>query len=154
MQDTMNIAVGPMTILLIVWVCASMALCLAFLSVAARRVPRMEEQMAAGGELALRQATAVALGQAKTAYYPLWSKLPAPPLHAKTEKSIHSQPDDPLVSRPSIPVLHPGLGRSCLWPGWYGGDPGNYRVEIGTPGVRTGANPVAENLPPRQAVSS
>jgi hypothetical protein len=27
-----------------------------------------------------------------------------PPLHAKREKSIHTQPDDPLSTRPSIPV--------------------------------------------------
>jgi len=54
-----------MGILLIIWVCASMALCLAFLSVAARRVPHMDEEMAAGGEAAMRQETAVALGKAK-----------------------------------------------------------------------------------------
>jgi hypothetical protein len=54
-----------MAILLIIWVFASMALCLAFLSVAARRVPRMDEQMAAGGEAAMRQQMAVVLGKAK-----------------------------------------------------------------------------------------
>jgi hypothetical protein len=50
-----------MTILLISWVCASMALCLVFLSVAARQVPRMDEQLVANGQPALRQETAVVL---------------------------------------------------------------------------------------------
>jgi|WetSurMetagenome_2_1015567.scaffolds.fasta_scaffold473443_2 hypothetical protein len=54
-----------MAILLIIWVCASMALCLAFVSVAARRVPRMDEQMAAEGGATVRQQTAVASGRAK-----------------------------------------------------------------------------------------
>ena len=62
-----------MTILLIIWVCGSMALCLAFLGAAARRVPRLDEQMAAGAEAALGQQTAVELGKAKMPhcdYYP------------------------------------------------------------------------------------
>jgi len=147
-------AFSLMTILLIFWVCASLSLCLAFLSVAARQMPRLDEQMAAGCELAVRQETAVALGKAKTAYPPSWSKLPSPLLHAKTEKSIHAQPDGPFLSLPSIPVFHPGMERSCLSSRWYSGNPENYRVEIKAPSVRTGARPVAQNVPQKQTVSS
>ncbi len=50
-----------MTVLLVTWVCASIALCLAFLSAAARPAPRMDEQMAAEGEPVLRQETPGAL---------------------------------------------------------------------------------------------
>ena len=63
----MNAAFSRMAILLISWVCTSTAFCLAFLSVAARPAPRMEEQMAAGCEAALRQEPGVVLEKAKTA---------------------------------------------------------------------------------------
>lgn len=154
MQGTMNIAFDPMTILLVFWVCASMALCLALLSVAARQVPRMDEETAAGCEPALRRETAVALGQAKTAYPPSWSKLPSAPLHAQTEKSIHVESDDPLMSLRSIPVFHAGMAGSRLWPRWYDGNPENCRVEIRAPAVGTGARAESQHVPPRQPVSS
>ena len=84
-----------MRILANLLVCASMALCLAFLSVASRQMPRMDEQMAAEDEPALGSETEIALGQAKTACPPLWSKLPSPPFHATIEKSINVQLDEP-----------------------------------------------------------
>ena len=102
--------------LLIFWVCASTVLCLAILGVAARKVPRLDEEMAAEGEPALRQETAVALGMPETAYAASWSKLASAPLHAQEGKLIHVQPDDLLLSLPSIPVLHPGRAQSCLSP--------------------------------------
>jgi len=50
MQATITAAFSPMTILLISWVCASMAFCLALLFVAVRQAPRMEEQMVVGSK--------------------------------------------------------------------------------------------------------
>ncbi len=44
-----------LTVLLVAWVCGSIALCLALLSAAARPAPRMAEQMAAEGEPVLRE---------------------------------------------------------------------------------------------------
>jgi len=118
-----------MTILLISWTCASIALCLAFLSVAARQAPRMDEQMAAGCDPVLRRETAVALGNAKTAYPPSWSELPSPTLHAKTEEFLHAQPDDPRLSLASVAVFHPGMERICLSPRCYGANPEEQRGE-------------------------
>ena len=90
----MNVAFGPMIILLIGWVCASMILCLAFLRVVARQVPRMDEQMTAGCEPDLRPQRAVVLEKAKTAHAASWSKLPSPPPYSGTSKfrklDIHS----------------------------------------------------------------
>jgi hypothetical protein len=53
--------------ILIPWVCASIAFCLAFLRVGPRKTPRMDEQMVAGCEHLLRP---VVLEKAKTAYPP------------------------------------------------------------------------------------
>jgi hypothetical protein len=134
-----------MTILLIFWVCASMVVCLALLSVAARQIPRIDELMAAGAGPASGREAAVVLGQVKSACPPSGSKLPAPPLHAQTEKSIRVQPDDPLPSVPSIPVLDPGMGRSCACPRWRGRDLENHPVEVRAPGEITGARSVAQD---------
>jgi hypothetical protein len=51
--------------ILIPWVCASIAFCLAFLRVGPRKAPHMDEQMAAGCEHLLRP---VVLEKAKTDY--------------------------------------------------------------------------------------
>jgi hypothetical protein len=143
-----------MTILLIFWVCASLALCVAFLSVAARQVPRMEETMAAGCEPARRPATPVALAKAQMAHPPLWSRPPSPPLQVQTEESIHLQLDDPFFSLPSIPAAQAGMGRACLSASAGGGKPQNHRLETKAPGAKTGAGPATQNVPHSHAVSS
>ena len=66
-RGTASASFGPMAILLISWVCASTAFCLAFLSVAARRAPRVDEQMAAECEPVLRREPGVVLHKAKPA---------------------------------------------------------------------------------------
>jgi hypothetical protein len=43
--------------------------------------------------------------EARIVLRPVFSP-PSPPLHAKTKKFTHAQPDDPLLTRPSIPVCH------------------------------------------------
>ena len=143
-----------MIILLISWACASVVICLAFLRVAARQVPRIEEQMAAGCEPPSRQPTAVAVRKTTMVYPPPWSKFPSPRLQAKREKAIQAQLDDPLLSPPSIPLVRPGMGRSRVSPGWDGGDPAEYRVEFSAPGVSVGARAVAQTVLQRQAVNS
>ncbi len=72
-----------MAILLIFWVCASTAFCLALLRVAARQAPRRDEQMAAGHERAVRQKAAIVLEKAKTASPASWTPLLPP--HAKQD---------------------------------------------------------------------
>jgi len=71
-------AFSPMVILLISWACISSVFCLAFLSVVARPVPRMGEQMAPRRELTLTQGVAVVLTNVKTASPPAEAALPSP----------------------------------------------------------------------------
>ena len=74
----MNAGFSPMAILLISWICASTACCLAFLSVAARPAPQMDEQLAAGCEPGLRPEPGVMLEKMKTASSPAEAALPSP----------------------------------------------------------------------------
>ena len=73
----MNAAFRPMATLLISWACTSTAFCLAFLRVAARPVPRMDEQMAGGREPASRPEPGVALEKVNTASPPAEAALPS-----------------------------------------------------------------------------
>jgi hypothetical protein len=67
-----------MTILLISWVCTSVAFCLAFLCVASRPVPRMDAQMAPVCESALAQHPGVVLESVRTATPRVDASLPSP----------------------------------------------------------------------------
>jgi len=71
-QGTPNAAFWPMTILLICWAGISSVSCLAFLSVAARPAPRLDEQIASPQELA------VALQNARTASVSVGNAVPSP----------------------------------------------------------------------------
>jgi hypothetical protein len=71
-QGTPNAAFWPMTILLICWAGISSVFCLAFLSVAARPAPRLDEQIASPQELA------VALQNARTASVSVGNAVPSP----------------------------------------------------------------------------
>ena len=77
-RGTANAVFRPMAILLISWVSASMVCCLAFLSVAARPVPRMNEKMASGSATTLRQELAGVLENVKTASPLAQATLPSP----------------------------------------------------------------------------
>jgi len=141
-----------MTMLLIGWVCASIVLCLAFLSMAARQVPHMDEHMATGRECALRQEAAIALENVTADFAPSWSRIPLPAIQAKPKQSMQVQPDESVVSFPSLPVSQPGMRRSRFSPRWHGGNTEDPRLETGAAGVRNGARPGARNVPRRQTV--
>jgi hypothetical protein len=74
-----------------------MILCLAFLTVAARQVPRMDAQMTVGDEPDLGPEASVVLGKAKTAARS-WSKLPLPPSLPRTAMSLQAIPLSPQFS--------------------------------------------------------
>lgn len=84
----MNIAIDPMITLLITWLVISLTLCLAFLRVAARHAPSMEEQLTPAGEPAPARAMVFSLGEAKTVCALSWTPLPAAPFHARTAAAI------------------------------------------------------------------
>ena len=101
----MNIGFGPMITLLIFWVCTSLFLCLALLGAAARRVPRMDDQMAAAGELHLRPEAAVALDQVQTTGSPAGAKLRSAPASAKTAASVRLNLPGLDLSAREVPLL-------------------------------------------------
>ena len=96
-----------MIMLLLIWFCASIVVCLALLAAAARPLPLMAEPMAAAREPAPMPEPVLALQRVEAAPIRSWSDVPSPPLHAAT---AHSQPlpamDLPL-SLPSIPGRPP-----------------------------------------------
>lgn len=77
MQGTLNAAFTGMAILLISWVTASTALCMAFLCVAARPAPRFEKQMASDCEGAEMQNAGVRLQSVNTASVSAEAALPS-----------------------------------------------------------------------------
>jgi hypothetical protein len=108
-----------MTILLICWVCVSMALCLAFLFVAARPAPCVDEQMVTACQGASWQENALPEGKPETADAPSWCNPPAPPLYASTGACIPAQPE--VALSPSVPPVHPDIAQSRLSPRCSGG---------------------------------
>ena len=67
-----------MTIMLICWAGISSVFCLAFLSVAVRPVPSLDEQMASGSEPALTQELGVVLQDVKAASVSAQAAFPSP----------------------------------------------------------------------------
>ncbi len=95
----MSSGFGLMIILLSFWVGTSLILCLALLGAAARRVPRMDDPIAAAGGLQPGSVPAVALDQADTAGTPARAKLHTTPALAKT-----APPTPLLLPRPEVSV--------------------------------------------------
>jgi len=143
-----------MTLLLMFWVCGSIVICLALLSVAARRVPRMDEQMAAGYEPALQQAGAVALRKAKTVYPSSWAEPSAPPPPVGAVESVQAQAAGPSLSLRASPDLPPGMGRGQFSPPQCGGKPGHSGDQIRVSGVRSGVRAATQSVPRRRGVTS
>jgi hypothetical protein len=103
----MNIAIDPMITLLITWLVISLTLCLAFLRVAARHAPSMEEQLMPAGEPALAREMVCSLEGAKAVCALSWSPLPAPPFHARTATAIPLLLPDLDLSLHAIPHSRP-----------------------------------------------
>jgi hypothetical protein len=66
-----------MAIVLISWVCISMVICLAFLAAAARPLPRMDEEMAAGSETSSQEGVSAALQKGRLAPQPSQGAIPS-----------------------------------------------------------------------------
>ena len=77
-RGTAHAAHRAMAILLISWTGASIVFCLAILGAAARSVPRMDEQMAPGGDSATRRELAAMLNNVQAASPTAEVALPAP----------------------------------------------------------------------------
>ncbi len=98
-----------MIVLLISWVCGSVVLCLALLGIAARAVPRPEEQTAAGRDPALGREPAIGLGETKPTSRPAWI-IPAPPPLLATTKTANSLLSPvPKPSHRAVLACQPGV---------------------------------------------